>query len=158
MSNVRLNISKEIVFDALRISPGVLLQIQEFWLKRIQGFTRRGTSLVTDSSFKSLSTAYKAFRANYTGTKGKSFRPNKSNLTLTGQLLESLKGRSNVRKQEVTIFASGRRDDGQNNADVAEYVAEQGRPFLGIDKKGIQRIEQIITRDLRRQWKKRRRR
>jgi len=156
---VRVNITKEILFDAMRASPRALIQIEDFWLKRIVSFTRSGRSLPLEGArFKPLSQRYKEFRAKYTGNRGKLFKPSKSNLTFTGQMLESLKGRSNVRKQTVTIRATGTRDDGQSNEEVAEYVAEQGRPFLGLDLKGVKRIENIVRRDIRRQWQKRRRR
>lgn len=159
MSSVRLNVNKEILFAAMKASPKALVDIQEFWLKRTVSFTRSGRSLPLDGDrFKPLSERYREFRSKYRGPKGKLFKPNKSNLTFTGQMLESLRGRSNLRNQTVTIFATGTRDDGQTNKEVAEHVADQGRPFLGLDLKGIKRIENIIRRDVRRQWARRRRR
>jgi len=157
MSEVKLNLTKQEFARNLKLSPQALLQARDFWIKRVQRVTRSGKYIVTGAKLKKLSKAYIDFRRSFSGRTGEFFKPSKSNLTFTGQLLESLKARSNVRQQTITLFASGRRDDGLKNEEVAEYVAENGRPFLGIDQKGIDRIEQIGKRDIRRSWKKRRR-
>lgn len=60
-------------------------------------------------------------------------RPGKSNLTRTGQLLDSLKVIS-VRDGEIRITPEGQRDDGKTNLEVARYQEEAGRIFNRISK------------------------
>jgi hypothetical protein len=164
-ATITLNV-RELIED-LRASPKALKTAKEFWVKRIQSFTWSGKSLVTGQPFAPLSPGYKRWRrkANDRTTNfwqqnrpGKFFKPNRSNLTLTGQLIESLKGMSNFREQTISVAPVGRRTDGQSNKDVAEEVAKNGRPFLGLDDKGAQRIAQIVKRDIRRNLAKKRRR
>ena len=158
MANVKVNITASQIIAGLRISPSALLEMSDFWVKRVQGFTRSGKSLVTNDRIKALSAPYVARRRSYRGSTGQAFSPTKSNLTLTGQLLESVKGSANVRLQRVQLACVGSRSgESLTNARLAGYVAEQGRPFLGLDDKGRARMVQIVLRDLRRTLRKRRR-
>ena len=54
--------------------------------------------------------------------------PSKSNLTRTGEMLESLRGF--VNDNTITVQVTGIRDDGLTNREVLEYTEEDGRPFL----------------------------
>ena len=58
--------------------------------------------------------------------------PAKSNLTKTGQMLESLTGE--VKNNQILINVKGRRQDGSGltNEEVAEFVESQGRRFLDL--------------------------
>lgn len=64
--------------------------------------------------------------------------PGKSNLTLTGQLLESIIGRSPRRGVAVVRTSGNRKNVGfirtgrMGNKQLAKIVTEQGRPFLAI--------------------------
>lgn len=58
--------------------------------------------------------------------------PAKSNLTMTGQLLDSLKGE--VNNNQIVIKPTGIRNDGYTNREIAEFVEEQGRQFLGLTR------------------------
>lgn len=139
--------------------------------------TRLGSSVRGDGEAKTplkpLSDSYKAFRAgkiafftkagivrSYVPDHGpelSSFTtPTKSNLTLTGQMLDSLNITS-VARNEVKIEPSGVRKDGKNtNAEVAGYCAEQGRPFnflSNVEKKRMQemiaqRLQEILKNEL----------
>lgn len=157
MAKVKVNIKASDLIRDIKVTPKTLLTLAEFWVSRIQGFTRTGKSLVTGARLSPLSAAYIKRRALYQGTKGEAFSPAKSNLTLTGQLLASLKPTANHSRQSVSVTPTGSRDDGRTNQDVASYVAEQGRPFLGLDEKGRARMIRLIIDDLRRTLKKRRR-
>lgn len=155
MSSVRMNITKQDLILFTKISPGALLQMRDFWVKRVQAFTRTGRSLFNNGEkLKPLKASYVKFRERFQGTTGEFFKPKKSNLTFTGQLLKSLKGSANVQKQSVSVFPTGQRSDGKSNKEVAENVAENGRPFLGLDDKGVQRMTQIAIRDIRRNIKR----
>lgn len=78
------------------------------------------------------------------------FRPRSSNLTLTGQLLKSIRGTIVKSKRQVVVEPTGNRDDGLTNKEVASDLAKRGRTFLGLDKIGIQRIRRIVLDVLRR--------
>lgn len=74
--------------------------------------------------------------------------PTKSNLTKTGQMLDSMdviKVSSNV----ITVGPTGvRSDDGIPNEVVAELVSEGGRPFNNLTKVELKRLRDKIARDL----------
>lgn len=85
------------------------------------------------------------------------FKPAKSNLTLTGQLLNSIEYTVKVSERKIIIEPTGSRDDGKTNKQVAEELATRstglaprGRKFLGLDERGFQRIRNLIVEAIRR--------
>jgi hypothetical protein len=92
---------------------------------------------------------------------GEFFSPARSNLTLTGQLLDAVDSDYDSEAGTVTVFvkATSRTgaepDEPQTNAELAVKVAEEGRPFLGLDLIGRARIRRIVIAELRRQLKRR---
>jgi len=85
------------------------------------------------------------------------FKPAKSNLTLTGQLLNSIEYEVKIDKKTIIIEPKGQRDDGKSNKEVAEELATRktslapdGRKFLGLDERGFQRIRNLIVEAIRR--------
>lgn len=58
--------------------------------------------------------------------------PTKSNITRTGRMLGGL--RYKARDGSVRVEPSGTSRDGTPNIKIAEYVAEQGRPFMTLSK------------------------
>lgn len=105
-----------------------------------QGFFESNKKYKSRSSKERRSAALKSF--------GDYFSPKRSNLTLTGQMLDSLNFR--ITKGRISIFVDDSpRDDGEKNSDIAEYVTKQGRPFLGLtDKQQLKFFRQVET-DLR---------
>lgn len=102
---------------------------------------------------------------------GRLFRFNRSNLTLTGQLLESVSAEVSPRKKTVTISPEGSRkktvifnpatgkplfgdeslgSQPNTNQELADDLAKRGRTFLGMDKKGVKRIRRIVLDEVRR--------
>lgn len=77
--------------------------------------------------------------------------PNKSNLTRTGQLLDSVKViPSSLKPGRVSVGPEGLRKDGSlTNAELAKYVTEAGRPFNHLSKAERKRINDSIFRDIR---------
>jgi phage gpG-like protein len=71
--------------------------------------------------------------------------PGKSNLTFTGQLLDSLKVKKiSARKKSFVISPEGKRRGGSiANFEVAEFVDENGRPFLGLTKDDVKDITKL---------------
>ena len=75
----------------------------------------------------------------------------KSNLTLTGQMLNALKYRIKSQGFELYIDDNTRESGGLTNAKVAEHVSENGRPFMAIakpEKLVIIRLYQNIIRGI----------
>jgi len=81
---------------------------------------------------KSLSPAYVQFRQRYRNLSPFT-RPRRSNLTLTGQMLDSMQI-IKASNRTVIIGPKGRRRDGENNEDIAKWVQKAGRPFLNISR------------------------
>ena len=142
-------------------------EIGEFSVERIYRSTKTGKSLATETSLKTLKEGTIKRRKAYKGSTGEFFKPAKSNLTFSGQLLNALTFRvirngvievfvkDNMRtpyKGEKSSSTSFNRD---TNADIARKVAEDGRPFIGMDKKGVEVIKQIVLRNLRKQLRSR---
>lgn len=73
--------------------------------------------------------------------------PNKSNLTRTGQLLDSEKVKS-VSTGKVIVGPTGTRDDGKSNEDVAEYVSK-ARPYNHLSRIETKRVNDAVKRDVR---------
>lgn len=69
--------------------------------------------------------------------------PSKSNLTLSFQMLASLRGIV-TGLGKGTIKPTGTRSDGMTNAQVAQFVTEQGREFLNLSDNEIKQLEIFI--------------
>lgn len=145
--------------------------IGKFARDRIYSFTKSGKSLVTGAALKTLSTGYKKYRSKFEkanpGSVGKVFRPGKSNLTFTGQMLDALSYTARPIKKLIEVFVESTArqplpsvkkgkptiNDPKSNAEVAREVSKKGRPFVGLDATGVKRIKQMIINDLRRKLK-----
>lgn len=87
---------------------------------------------------------------------GDSFSPNRSNLTLTGQLINSIT-ESYDKNSIILTIPDSRRSDGKTNEEVHGYVNEGGRPFFAvtsdeeklIEDKLRKRIESIFSKRLK---------
>lgn len=79
--------------------------------------------------------------------------PGKSNLTATGQMLESITV-TEVRYGAASVGPSGSRDDGKSNAEVAEHVTDAGRPFNNLSRVETKRLLDAVRRDIRNAAKK----
>lgn len=72
-------------------------------------------------------------------------RPGTSNLTFTGQLLDSLRIISQS-GSSIKIGPQGRRKDGLGNDEVAAYQEEQGRIFNRVSKLEYQQLLRFYRR------------
>jgi len=103
------------------------------------------------------------------------FRATKSQVTMSGQLLDSLSGKINVQRGTVSIGPRGKRTPVKiinrrtglqikfknqkeilSNESLAEDLAGRGFKFLGFDRKGVERVRRIVLDEIRRSLKKRR--
>ena len=155
-----------------------LLEIGVFVRDRIKSFTRTGKSIASGSpaKLKELRESYKAMRrgeVKFRKTKDGRlivsktpdeklaevdvtfFSPGRSNLTFSGQMLEAVKHKVNVKNRTVNIEVDDSSRSGKyetlTNKEVAQHVAANGRPFLGLDKVGIDRVKKIILASIRKE-------
>jgi len=103
--------------------------------------------------FPPLSDRYIAFRKDHRGELHRFGRPAKSNITATGQLLESMQYRIEKRRRtQVIVGPSGRRrassfDDGSlSNEEVAENLAKGGRIYNNLSRPEIAQLRNFYRR------------
>lgn len=72
--------------------------------------------------------------------------PGKSNLTLTGQMLASLRGKVTGLGKGI-IEPTGSRTEGMTNKQIATFVQENGRVFMNFSNNEIRQL-QIFVEDL----------
>jgi hypothetical protein len=134
-------------------------------LKSIQGETRRGNNLLNEDGkvkLKPLENSTVRSRtslARYNDTHPV-FSPKRSNLTITGQLLDALEYSVQGNKVTITVQDSRRtpyqgrggphQGNPPTNRDVAIYQAEMGRDFVQIDNQTLGRIRRLLTQSIRR--------
>ncbi len=70
----------------------------------------------------------------------------RSNLTHTGQMLESLKLR--ITRFGVFIEPTGARSDGISNMDVAASVTRYGRAFLSFTDLELKKLKRFLEKDI----------
>ena len=146
----------------------MLGEVGDLAVDLIRQTTRKGTSTVTDQRFKPLSKPWIKKRDKIASSQGThpTYAAKRSNLTLSGQLIDSIK-RSVVGRM-VTIFFDGShlpyRMKTRNgisrvgkiisNSKLAQYVADGGRPFFGFSKafesKLLTQVKKVVIRYIRR--------
>lgn len=146
----------------------MLGEVGDMAIDMIRQNTRRGTSSVTDEKLAPLSKPWMKTRERIASSQGThpAYAKKRSNLTLSGQLLDSLK--RSVAGRMVTIFFDGmhipyrmqtRKGISRvgkliKNSKLAQYVAEQGRPFFGFSKafelKLLTQVKRVVIRYIRR--------
>lgn len=183
-SNVKVSRVETVIKKAFRDNK-LLKELAEYLKERIYSSTKRGKSLVTGDKLKPLSPGYVKWRRTLGSSKKKSlirrlldkfrqhrlgkkkkrnsniktgdfFSPARSNLTLTGQMLDALTTDvdTTIGQFKVTVKDNVRRDGEKTNLEVAKEVADNGRPFLGIDAKGMDIMRRKVIQNLRRKLKR----
>ena len=158
MNKVQKNV-KKVLLDTI-VNKANRKEIGDKLLEKMIGSARSGKDPATNESFKPLKKKTKAFRKKWKeneGETGKLFKPNRSNLTLTGQLLESVKAIYETGKPTIEITPTGERDDGKKNAEIGKGHMEgipsrnvPARRFLGVSDKMKEATTKTIKRQLRR--------
>lgn len=147
MTNVFKKILKriEVILDRFDLDP-----YAEDTAERIKNRTRLGYGVESRGArrqkLKPLKDTYRNIRRKNKGSLSKATTPKKSNLTFTGQLLDSLRGFG--RRGRIVIEVVDNRDDGESNKAIAGYVKENGRPFLEVSDKELKGLRNDIKRDL----------
>jgi len=132
-------------------SKEVMTEVGEEAVRLIKQQARIGKDYKTGQKFKPLSEEYIEKRDEYSDYLDETARKSKSNVTATGQMVDSVKV-TKVGPKTVEVAATGTRSaspfGGGNisNAEVAFYVESQGRHWLGLSKKSKARIENFYKR------------
>lgn len=148
-------------FEALKRDEAWKESAAELAIRKIVGETRLGREISDGESQKPLSPEWiqkrkELSKHNQTGV---SYSANKSNLTLTGQLLKSLERKPNP--TQVEIAPTGDRIPYKNkkgkaakstptNAELTGYLSKKGRKFLGYDDKLAKQIKKMLKEHVRR--------
>jgi hypothetical protein len=96
---------------------------------------------------KPLSLLYREYRRKNRRLMSPQATVNRSNLTFTGQMLDSLDVVSS-KKGALSIAPTGTRKGGLKNLTLARYVAEQGRPFMSLSNNELKQLSRIIDEGL----------
>jgi len=151
--------------------------IGDFAVKRIQRETRSGRDLSRDGqpiqdtaeSTKNIKELIASGKIKMNPSKPRFFRPQVSQVTQTGELLDSLDYKFIRSSRELEISPTGSRkktsytwrksgekvkflsdDHIDSNKGLAKDLAKRGFTFLGIDNKGIRRIRKLVLDEIRR--------
>lgn len=124
------DMTRQIIYDRVKIGKGIDSEENPSNLR----------------SLKPLSRRYVEYRKKIVGKLGRFGSPGRSNLTLTGQMLESMVGKANKKGIIISIPKTRRRklrpsDQSLTNDDVYEFVRKL-RPFLALSKGETRIIEQ----------------
>jgi hypothetical protein len=155
MANFKdLEIKLKAAVETLR-SPAGMKKIGLRAVEMVRLRTRLGYGVAKQGAvkerLKSLSRPYVGQRAEFKGLSDLT-SPGKSNLTRTGQMLDSLDVKS-TGTGTVKYGPTGERDDGLSNQEVAGYVSEK-RPFVNLSNVEEKRIQDSIGKDLREEMQK----
>ena len=149
--------AKKIILDILKrvenVAKGLPLRphakdIEE----RIRRRTRVGQGLAEtkrgakQQKLKGLSDKYKQKRKQNKTKLSSNTKPGKSNLTLTGQLLDSISSR--VNGNTMIIEMKEGRNDGAKNSDIIKGQSKQGRDFFELSDKELRGLQNDIKKDL----------
>lgn len=176
-------LSKNLVdtFNLIIQQQKLIDEVAETIINDIQYQTRRGKSAITGSGFLPLKKKWIDIRTdiiNHSPTIiHKAASPKRSNLTLSGQLISSIRHKITGRGRVKFYFdgdhrpysvmrkvrngssslttGTGVRTIGETikNSDLATYVEEQGRPFFGIRPQIEKRVIRIIIASIRKNYK-----
>ena len=136
------------------LNKGELTAIAKIAISIISKRTRGGFGVKQAGGnaerLKKLSSTYVEYRKRSDKLNRGLTTPGKSNLTFTGKLLESLTVKQvNVIQQKVFINGNRRRRaGGKTNEDVAGFVSEQGREFLNLSRRELEKVAVAYRRNL----------
>lgn len=152
------------VFDNVKKDKTTQQQIAKFVVDRIVALARTGKTAGSGErkDLPKLSKSYRDYRKTQRAQeKAQSpfFKPgsSKSNLTFTGQLLESISFEITQDKIKVFFKNTSRSDSKETNDKIYEYLLEKdiGYSILGLDDAGKERIRRIVVDLLRKEIKSR---
>lgn len=143
------------IFEETRSDTGLLKEIGEITSDQVRGFTRSGTSVATGKSFPPLKPSTiknREYLAKYNSTHS-AYSPSKSNLTLTGELLDSVQT-SKVFKGSVTVEPKGThkpyktktgKGKSVENAKIFEYLEDKGFEVFSFGQEFRRRLQARVN-------------
>lgn len=167
IAGVRKSVEK--LFDEIRKDPQTLVEISEITIDQIVGFTQSGKSVSTNSNFPHLaeSTIENRKRVAKLNQPDPLYSPNKSNLTLTGQLMKSIKATIFPSKGTVEVSPKGShpgyktstgRTKSEDNADIFGWLEKKGFRVFGFSQQFkdrlTSRVNVLIKRTIRKKISK----
>ena len=136
------------------VKPQAIKATAQFARDIVVKRTRLGYGVTTKGGskelFKKLSPNYVKQRKMFAGLHALT-RPNKSNLTRTGQMLDSIT--ATTEKGAIIIKPTGTRRDGQKNYDIAKYN-EDGDPKRNRPRRIFKNISQPEFNQVKRFYRK----
>lgn len=87
------------------------------------------------------------------GKLSKDTAPPVSNLTETGQMLDSIVLKK-IKNTKFEVVFEEKRDDGKQNSDLVKYNADKGRTFFGLSKSERRTLERNVTKKVNELFKK----
>ena len=119
-------------------------------IKQIRKRTRLGYGVSNGrrTRLKPLSEDYKKTRRKMKGL-SRDARPNKSNLTLTGDMLDNMEHKL---KKKITSMIITLGADNALNRDKMEWVSED-RPFMGLTKAELRLLNDLIFEEVKKAMK-----
>lgn len=134
------------IIDKIK-SKEFLEELGEDVVAMVKKRTRLGYGCSEDGDkerLEPLSPSYVKTRKNRkkTGHLSEATSPAKSNLTLTGEMLDSLESSAN---NEGELFIELSDDFSRRKA---EWVTEKGRPFMGLTKQEEKRVRDLIKAEI----------
>lgn len=129
------------------ISKQILENAGKIVAKNVKTRTRRGFGVNKEGGssikLKPLTPNYKEHRKNLKrkGTLSAETKPSKSNLTKTGEMLDSLNYK--VEKNKISVLPTNKK-----NIKKAQYQDLQGRKFLNLNKREVLDIIDTIDKEL----------
>lgn len=153
---VKSFVTARAIRELLDINDSVLDNAGEVIADRIYNLAKRGRRMKQDGTTESLPKLAKSTqrtRRNFTGSTGDRFDEGRtrSNLTLTGALLDSLKFESDERKQEIELFFEGQHEgDNFSNDQLLSWLIEIDPKYnvLTLNNKTIAKVIRVVNRAL----------
>lgn len=158
---VRSFINARAIRELLDVDSSILDNAGELIADRIYSLARRGRRMKNDGTTESLPKLKKSTiksRKEYAGKKGESFDEGRtrSNMTLSGELLDSIRFISNERKQTVEIFFDGNHTGGFSHDDLFNWLKQIDPKYdiltvnKSTQKKVISLVRKALSKKLRR--------
>lgn len=157
--------NKAAVRDLLSVDNTILENAGELIADRIVSLARRGRRMKADGATESLPKLAKSTiksRKAYSGKEGEEFEAGRtrSNITLTGELLESLKFTVNEKKQTIDIFFDGGHKGGFSNDELFGWLKELDPKYdiLALNKSTQKKVLGLVRKALTKKLKRNNRR
>lgn len=163
MAKVRVKsfLNRRAIRELLSIDNTILENAGELIADRIATLAQRGRRMKQDGSTQSLPKLSKATiksRKNYKGKTGEGFDDGRtrSNITLTGELLESLSFTVNEKKQTIDVFFDGDHSGGFTNDELFGWLKDIDKKYdvltlnKSAQKKVLSLVRRALTKKLRR--------